>query len=68
MCGICGVVGIESSQTGEAIVRRMMAAMIHRGPDEEGILLASPVAAGMRRLSIVDLPGERARQQHRAAV
>jgi asparagine synthase (glutamine-hydrolysing) len=57
MCGICGVVGIESSQTGEAIVRRMMAAMIHRGPDEEGILLASPVAAGMRRLSIVDLPG-----------
>ena len=22
MCGICGVVGIESSQTGEAIVRR----------------------------------------------
>jgi asparagine synthase (glutamine-hydrolysing) len=57
MCGICGVVGIESSETGEAIVRRMMAAMIHRGPDEEGILLASPVAAGMRRLSIVDLPG-----------
>jgi asparagine synthase (glutamine-hydrolysing) len=57
MCGICGVVGIEASQTGEAIVRRMMAAMIHRGPDEEGILLASPVAAGMRRLSIVDLPG-----------
>jgi asparagine synthase (glutamine-hydrolysing) len=57
MCGICGVVGIESGETGESIVRRMMAAMIHRGPDEEGILLAAPVAAGMRRLSIVDLPG-----------
>ncbi len=57
MCGICGVVGIESSEKAEAIVRRMMAAMVHRGPDEEGILLASPVAAGMRRLSIVDLPG-----------
>jgi asparagine synthase (glutamine-hydrolysing) len=57
MCGICGVVGIESREAGEPIVRRMMAAMIHRGPDEEGILLASPVAVGMRRLSIVDLPG-----------
>jgi asparagine synthase (glutamine-hydrolysing) len=57
MCGICGVVGIESREAGEAIVRRMMDAMVHRGPDEEGILLASPVAAGMRRLSVVDLPG-----------
>ena len=57
MCGICGVIGIESKDAGETIVRRMMAAMVHRGPDEEGILLASPVAVGMRRLSIVDLPG-----------
>jgi asparagine synthase (glutamine-hydrolysing) len=57
MCGICGVVGIESREASEPVVRRMMAAMIHRGPDEEGVLLAPPVAAGMRRLSIVDLPG-----------
>jgi len=57
MCGICGVVGIESREASEPAVRRMMAAMIHRGPDEEGILLAPPVAAGMRRLSIVDLSG-----------
>jgi asparagine synthase (glutamine-hydrolysing) len=57
MCGICGVVGIDSKDTAEGIVRRMMASMVHRGPDEEGILLASPVAVGMRRLSIVDLPG-----------
>ena len=57
MCGICGVVGIESREASEPAVRRMMAAMIHRGPDEEGILVAPPVAAGMRRLSIVDLPG-----------
>jgi asparagine synthase (glutamine-hydrolysing) len=57
MCGICGVIGIESKDVSESIVRRMMAAMIHRGPDEEGILLASPVAAGMQRLSIVDLAG-----------
>ncbi len=57
MCGICGVIGIESDDAGEIIVRRMMAAMVHRGPDEEGILLVSPATVGMRRLSIVDLPG-----------
>lgn len=57
MCGICGVIGIESREASEPIVRRMMAAMLHRGPDEDGILLAPPVAVGMQRLSIVDLPG-----------
>jgi asparagine synthase (glutamine-hydrolysing) len=42
-------------------VRRMTAAMVHRGPDEEGFLgglAAAPgLALGMRRLSIIDLPG-----------
>jgi asparagine synthase (glutamine-hydrolysing) len=57
MCGICGVIGIASKETGEAIVRRMMSAMVHRGPDEEGVLLCSPVVMGSRRLSIIDLPG-----------
>lgn len=57
MCGICGVIGIETRDGSESIARRMMAAMIHRGPDEDGILVAPPVAVGMRRLSIIDLPG-----------
>jgi asparagine synthase (glutamine-hydrolysing) len=57
MCGICGVVGIDSREGSEPVVRRMMAAMSYRGPDEEGILFAPPVCAGMRRLSIVDLAG-----------
>ena len=57
MCGICGVIGVESREPGEATVRRMMDAMVHRGPDGEGILFSPPVAAGMRRLSIIDLPG-----------
>jgi asparagine synthase (glutamine-hydrolysing) len=35
----------------------MMDAMLHRGPDGEGVLLVPPVAAGMRRLAIIDLPG-----------
>jgi asparagine synthase (glutamine-hydrolysing) len=42
-------------------VRAMAAAMRHRGPDEEGFLVgearAPGLALGVRRLSIIDLPG-----------
>ncbi len=34
-----------------------MGALIHRGPDEDGLLVAPSAALGMRRLSIIDLPG-----------
>ncbi|MFY9583739.1 MAG: asparagine synthase (glutamine-hydrolyzing) [Candidatus Acidiferrales bacterium] len=61
MCGICGVVGIEQRGDAEAVVRRMMAAMQHRGPDDAGLLVAPPgapsAALGIRRLSIIDLAG-----------
>jgi asparagine synthase (glutamine-hydrolysing) len=57
MCGICGVIGNPSKEESEVIVRRMLAAIVHRGPDEEGIFLAPRVAAGTRRLSIIDLAG-----------
>src|SRR6266545_3343438 len=33
----------------------MCGAMVHRGPDEEGVYLGDGVALGMRRLSIIDL-------------
>ena len=59
MCGICGVIGIERSEAAEEITRRMMGAMWHRGPDEDGILVAPSAALGMRRLSIIDLSGGR---------
>ena len=36
----------------------MLAALVHRGPDDEGILAWRQMpTAGMRRLSIIDLPG-----------
>jgi asparagine synthase (glutamine-hydrolysing) len=57
MCGICGIIGESSKETAESVLRGMMAAIIHRGPDEEGLLLAPSVAVGSRRLSIIDLPG-----------
>jgi asparagine synthase (glutamine-hydrolysing) len=61
MCGICGIVGMESAEESERALRRMMGALVHRGPDDEGTLIAPPgaprVALGMRRLSIIDLSG-----------
>ena len=57
MCGICGVVGFREPERAAAAVRRMMANMVHRGPDDEGIFVDRAVALGMRRLSIIDLEG-----------
>jgi len=57
MCGICGAIGLDSKVNSEAVVRRMLAAIVHRGPDEEGFLASPPVVVGSRRLSIIDLPG-----------
>jgi asparagine synthase (glutamine-hydrolysing) len=49
MCGIAGIIG----KGGEALPR-MLAALAHRGPDDEGIWREGEVALGQRRLSIID--------------
>jgi len=56
MCGICGVAGGDPAR-GRELVGRMCAAMVHRGPDDEGIAQFDGVSLGMRRLSIIDLSG-----------
>ena len=62
MCGICGLITSDPDAV-ETPVRRMMNAMVHRGPDDEGFERL-PVAGaqgdgfvgfGFRRLSILDL-------------
>src|SRR3954466_13811645 len=55
MCGIAGFVGPGDS----ADLRRMNAALVHRGPDDEGIWFdeASRVFLGHRRLAILDIAG-----------
>jgi asparagine synthase (glutamine-hydrolysing) len=57
MCGIAGIVDFNGARDAGAIVRRMTATMVHRGPDDEGYLDDGPIALGMRRLSIIDLEG-----------
>ena len=58
MCGIAGVVSAtRESNITEAVVREMCDQIIHRGPDDEGILVQDGVGLGMRRLSVIDLSG-----------
>ena len=58
MCGIAGVVSADRAERiEEAVVRQMCDAIVHRGPDDEGLLAYRNVGLGMRRLSIIDLSG-----------
>jgi asparagine synthase (glutamine-hydrolysing) len=58
VCGICGTLNYGTQAPAEErTVRAMVAAMIHRGPDDDGIHCDREAALGMRRLSIIDLLG-----------
>jgi asparagine synthase (glutamine-hydrolysing) len=57
MCGIAGFIDFNGHRVDAARSRieRMAAAIIHRGPDEEGYYVDDYAALGHRRLSIIDL-------------
>ncbi len=56
MCGICGFVYQDPERrTDPADLDRMCAAIVHRGPDDQGTFVRNNIALGMRRLSIIDL-------------
>lgn len=58
MCGIAGMVQTyPDGAVDNAAVHRMCQAIVHRGPDDEGIFVKGGVGLGMRRLSIIDLAG-----------
>lgn len=57
MCGIAGIVSSEEHDPAPAgqQVRRMLAMIRHRGPDQSGIFQDSQAALGSARLSIIDI-------------
>ena len=57
MCGISGVIS-GAGPSDEQRVRRMNAALTHRGPDAEGLWRSGRAVLGHRRLSIIDLSPE----------
>ncbi len=56
---MCGIVGQLNRGDGAPVTRellsRMCAAIVHRGPDDEGLFVDGTFGMGMRRLSINDL-------------
>jgi asparagine synthase (glutamine-hydrolysing) len=58
MCGIAGIVSAAVDDRIEtSTIHRMCQAIVHRGPDDEGIFVKDGTGLGMRRLSIIDLSG-----------
>jgi asparagine synthase (glutamine-hydrolysing) len=54
MCGIAGIIS-KSDLNNKTIIKQMVDALSHRGPDAEGIFTDEKVSLGHRRLSIIDL-------------
>ena len=57
MCGIAGIYNLSRNTNFpvENGVKRMLALIRHRGPDESGIYISGDIAIGNVRLSIIDL-------------
>jgi len=53
MCGICGFAGFRDDER----LTRMVARLVHRGPDDEGRYIDETVSLAMRRLSVIDVAG-----------
>ena len=58
MCGIAGLIDPECSAD-EALLQRMAAPLVKRGPDDAGMHSANGCALLHRRLSIIDVEGGR---------
>lgn len=57
MCGICGLAALDGGAVDAGPLAAMSAALVHRGPDDAGAVVAGPVALAARRLAIIDLAG-----------
>src|ERR1043166_5075218 len=54
MCGICGLLAPDGAADA-ALVERMNAAIVHRGPDEGSVDTFGRCVLGHRRLQVIDL-------------
>ena len=55
MCGIYGVVMRPGGQPDATLLERMGQALIHRGPDGDGVTIQGRAGLGCRRLAIIDV-------------
>jgi asparagine synthase (glutamine-hydrolysing) len=55
MCGIAGLIHLDSAPVSPVALRRMTDAIAHRGPDGQGHWIEDNIGLGHRRLAIIDL-------------
>jgi len=55
MCGIAGVFNVNRVAASHDVIKKMTAAIAHRGPDGEGYFVEENIALGHRRLAILDV-------------
>ena len=55
MCGIAGILSFDGRPLVEQELLNMCAAIVHRGPDDDGFYTAAGIGLAMRRLSIIDV-------------
>jgi asparagine synthase (glutamine-hydrolysing) len=58
VCGINGIVNLGRTGNFGNQIRKMNAALAHRGPDDDGVFEQEGIALGHRRLSIIDLSSD----------
>lgn len=58
MCGVAGIFDLKAERAIDpCALRRMAAAIAHRGPDGEGFFEAAGIGLAHRRLAIIDIAG-----------
>jgi len=57
MCGIAGCVNWSGEPISVEILKQMVGALRHRGPDDDGVFLDRSAGLAHARLSIVDIAG-----------
>jgi asparagine synthase (glutamine-hydrolysing) len=69
MCGIAGILDASAGLDLRAGAQRMAAALVHRGPDDEGVWLdpAHGLALAHRRLAIIDVSPQGHQPMHSAS-
>lgn len=55
MCGVAGIINLNQEKVDPINIEKMMIAMKHRGPDDEGVFIQDNIGLGFVRLSILDL-------------
>src|SRR6476659_5882954 len=54
MCSISGILSFSGDDFNETVVKRMNAALKHRGPDDQGVVNCGHVCLGNTRLAVID--------------